>query len=467
MNNISSVKTTQLLPTYHQNEKKVDNGNQLPKDMISISGNSGSQEHVPGELLIKFKGKAPKELTFRNGAEMEVVKKFDLPAKDRNDSSELCKVKLNGVTVEEGLQLLKNNDQIAYAEPNYIIQVPDNPQSPVETQAAELPKNAPNDLKPELWGLHNTGQNHGTPDADIDAPEAWGITVGKKEGGPLIAVIDTGVDYNHPDLVNNIWTNTGEIPGDGIDNDGNGYVDDVHGYNFAYNNGDPMDDHSHGTHCSGTIGAEGDNGIGITGVAWNAQIMAVKFLGKNGGTTENAIESVIYATKAGADICSNSWGGGPYSNALADAISSYPGLFVAAAGNSSSNNDVSPHYPSSYDSPNVLSVASTDSNDHLSYFSCYGEKSVDIAAPGSNIYSTIPGGGYAYKSGTSMATPHVAGVAALIMSQFPDLTAIEVKDAILKGGDDVAALHGKVTTGKRLNAYGALKAAEEIHNKKA
>lgn len=422
-------------------------------------------EYVPGELLVRFKGKAPDNLTLKHGISAEIIKKFDLPDQMLTRSSgDLCQIKLNGISVEEALAIAGSNSNIAYAEPNYIISVPqDQPNQNNESNANVFSPSVktPNDLKEELWGLKNEGQLGGKPGADINAEMAWNITTGDKKNGPLIAVIDTGVDIKHPDLINNIFTNTAEIPGDGIDNDGNGFIDDVHGYNFHDMNNDPTDNHSHGTHCAGTIGAEGNNGEGITGVAWNANILPLKFMDKSGGTTAAAIEAVIYATKMGADICSNSWGGGGFSQALHDAIAAYPGLFICAAGNNSENNDLGPHYPSNYDLPNVISVASTDQNDQLSSFSNYGKQTVDIAAPGSKIYSTTPNGQYAFKSGTSMATPHVSGVAALIMSAYPELPVSDVKAAILEGGVELPELKDKVATGKRLDAYKALVIAGE------
>ena len=214
----------------------------------------------------------------------------------------------------------------------------------------------------------------------------------------LVGVIDTGVDYNHPDLAANIWTNPGEIAGNGIDDDGNGYIDDVHGYDFVNNDGDPMDDNGHGTHFSGTIGGVGNNGIGVAGVNWNVKIMALKFLDSGGsGSTANAVAGVQYATMMGVDVTSNSWGGGGFSQALYDAIDAAGAAniaFVAAAGNNGANNDTSPAYPAAYDLPNIISVAATDDNDELASFSNYGAASVDLGAPGVDILSTLPGNQY-------------------------------------------------------------------------
>ncbi|RKY03753.1 MAG: hypothetical protein DRP56_10840, partial [Planctomycetota bacterium] len=311
----------------------------------------------------------------------------------------------------------------------------------------------------ELWAMHNTGQTGGTVDADIDAPQAWDRTTGSND--VIVAVIDTGVDYAHPDLAANMWTNDAELNGDpNVDDDNNGYIDDIYGYDFLNNDGDPMDDNSHGTHCSGTIGGVGDNGQGVAGVCWTVKIMALKFLAASGsGSTSDAISCVQYATQMNATLTSNSWGGGGYSLALRDVIEasgSSGQLFIAAAGNNSFDNDIWPHYPSSYDLDNVISVMSTDDSDVRSSFSNWGLTSVDLAAPGSSIYSTIPGGLYDYKSGTSMACPHVAGAAALVWSVDAALTYAEVRDALLGSVDTLGNLTGLCVTEGRLNVYSAL-----------
>jgi subtilisin family serine protease len=294
-----------------------------------------------------------------------------------------------------------------------------------------------------LYGLHNDGQFYGgTPDADIDAPEAWIQTTGSSD--VVVAVVDTGVDYNHPDLAANIWSDPST-----------GY----HGYDYVNRDTDPMDDNSHGTHCAGTIGAVGNNGIGVAGVNWNVKIMAVKFLGASGsGSTSNAIQAILYANSHGAHVISNSWGGGGYSQALKDAIDASPAVVVCAAGNSARDTDAYPHYPSSYNSTNIISVAATDKNDNLASFSNYGETSVDVAAPGVSIYSTIPEskGSYGSKSGTSMATPHVAGLAALVKAAHPSYTTDQIKSAIIYGVDAQGGLNGKCASGGRVNAYQAV-----------
>jgi subtilisin family serine protease len=259
----------------------------------------------------------------------------------------------------------------------------------------------PNDPQfSSLWGLHNAGQTGGTPDADIDAPEAWGITTGSSN--TVVAVIDTGVDYTHPDLAANIWVNAddpstpqmeGEIPGNNIDDDNNGFIDDVHGYDFVNNDGDPMDDLFHGTHVAGTIGALGNNGIGVTGVNWNVRIMALKFLDASGyGYTSGAIAALNYAVANGATISNTSWGGGPFDQGLYDAIQAAGNaghIFVAAAGNESSNNDSFPAYPASYDLPNIISVAPPTTTTPSPGFQL--RRTTVDRVPRDGILSTTPG----------------------------------------------------------------------------
>lgn len=350
--------------------------------------------------------------------------------------------------VEEAVALYQSSPLVEYAEPNYI-------QYPVETIQI-----APNDPRyPEMWGLNNTGQTGGTPDADIDAPEAWDLQTGSPN--IVVAVIDTG-RYNHVDLVGNLWTNPGEIPGNGIDDEGNGFIDDIRGWNFFGNNnilfGSDACNDSHGTHTAGTVGASGNNSTGVAGVNWNVSIMTLKFLGgaSCSGFTADAIEAIQYAANNGAHLSNNSWGGGGFSQALKDAIDAAGMPFVAAAGNSNNNNDLFPFYPASYTSPDIISVASTTHTDARSGFSNFGATSVDLGGPGSSILSTVPFDAYSLFSGTSMATPHVAGVAALLYAEFPGITTAEVKCRILSGVDLIPSMAGITVTGGRLNALGAL-----------
>ncbi len=360
----------------------------------------------------------------------------------------MANFKLTRMLAKEALEKLNNHPAVLYAEPDYILKanvMPDDPRFD------------------ELWAMHNTGQTGGTADADIDAPEAWEISTGSSD--VVVGVIDTGVDHSHPDLADNAWVNPGEIAGDGIDNDGNGYIDDVHGINAITDVGDPMDDNGHGTHVSGTIGGTGNNGEGVAGVNHDVSIVGCKFLDAGGsGSTSDALKCMDYMVSLknsgiNVRVLNNSWGGGGSSQSMIDAINASEAadiLFVAAAGNSAVDNDVNPHYPSSYEHNSVLSVASTTSTDSMSSFSQWGLTSVDMGAPGSAILSTIPGGGYDSFSGTSMATPHVAGAAALVLSVNPDLNVIELKELLMNSGDENADLTGKTVSGKRLNVHTAL-----------
>ena len=348
----------------------------------------------------------------------------------------------SGVSVNNALSKLQSSSAVLYAEPNYIV------------TAAAIP-NDPSFV--DLYGLNNTGQTGGTVDADIDAPEAWDIQTGARV---VVAVIDTGLDYNHEDIVGNVWVNTGEIANNGIDDDNNGYIDDINGWDFVNGDNDPFDDNDHGTHVSGTIAAVGNNGIGVVGVNWSAQIMPLKFLSARGsGSTADAISALDYAVMMGARISNNSWGGGAFSQALFDSIAAAQSaghLFVAAAGNDGVDTDASPSYPASYDLDNIISVAATDDNDALASFSNFGAISVDLGAPGVSILSSTPGNTYSSFSGTSMATPHVAGSAALLLAEDSTLSLIELKAAILDSADAIAALAGITVTGGRLNVANAI-----------
>jgi len=317
----------------------------------------------------------------------------------------------------------------------------------------------PNDsLWGDLWGMRA-----------INAPAAWDYETGSRD--VVVAVIDTGVDYNHPDLRNNMWVNTAEIPNNGVDDDGNGFVDDVHGIDAFSNTGDPMDDQVgtwHGTHCAGTVGAEGNNNEGVAGVAHKVSIMALKFLGANGsGSTSGALVCLDYAVKHGARISSNSWGGGGsnsvFEAALSDAAANHNHLFIAAAGNDASDNDNNSNYPSNYvPTPDALiAVASTTSSNVLSGFSNFGATTVDLGAPGSSILScssSTSGSGYQYLSGTSMATPHVSGAAALLLAKNPTLTNMELKSLLMDNITPLTSLNGRMVKPGILNVQAALAA---------
>lgn len=351
---------------------------------------------------------------------------------------------------------IKQNPLIERIEPNFIYSMYENKEDQLEVKI--------NDPKfSELWGLSNIGQldsmsRPGIPGIDINAKKAWSIQTGSRN--VIVGVIDTGINYKHPDLQQNMWVNEAEQKGQsGVDDDENGFIDDVYGWNFITNTADPMDDNGHGTHCSGIIGAKGNDEKGIVGVAWNTRIMALKFLDEHGeGTLENAIRAIDYSIKNGAKVLNNSWGGGEFSEMLKEAIerSNQNGqVFVAAAGNDSSNNDTNESYPASYSVPNIISVAAIDNTGKLANFSNYGKRKVHLGAPGVNILSSVKDD-YKSWSGTSMAAPHVSGAATLLASQYPDMNGVDIKSTILNSAKPIKGLKGKTLTGGMLDAYNAL-----------
>ena len=580
--------------------------NLVPTSAGHLDAHSEGLDYVPGEVIVEFKPATTIYSTKGQETIQSVHARIGSHVKRDFTQVGLPGIQLvqltPGTSVEGGVNFYENDPNVLSVTPNYIAQldcVPNDPQFNT------------------LWGLHNTGQMGGTVDADIDAPEAWNITCGSAD--VVVAVIDTGVDYTHQDLMANIWTNSGEIPGNGIDDDGNGYIDDVHGWDFVNSDNDPNDDYGHGTHCAGTIAAVGNNAKGIAGVSWNAKIMPLKAGSADGRFTLAAqLEAFSYARKMGADVISCSFGGTNYVSTVQTAIATSPAVVVCAAGNDGTNNDVIPHYPASYNSPNIIAVAATDRNDNLAGFSNYGLTSVDVAAPGAEIYNTVPvtitlfsdsmttltnwnvqkpwglssayytsapssaanspignypnnanyaltlknpvdlssvhepvltfyitgnaeyerdglliecsrdgatwdtisvvtgdyGDGwyigtiplsrycsdssvylrfsfvsdssvtydgyyiddvkicggvvnantYAYMSGTSMAAPHVAGLAALVKAADPDLSTSEIKQTILNSVDARSSLTGKVATGGRINAYNAVSSAATVSN---
>lgn len=351
-------------------------------------------------------------------------------------------------------------DEVIFAEPNFIYSTqiggrPDSGGGPGPDFEKEPSLPNPGEPDPRIGELYGLDL--------IDAQSAWAISKGSQD--IIVGDIDTGIDYNHPDLINNVWRNSAEIPGNNKDDDKNGFVDDVVGWDFRDNDNRPYDDNGHGSHTSGTIGATGGNGVGISGVSQKVSIMALRFLGgaSGSGSADDAIECIEYATANGARLTSNSWGGGGFSQALYDAIADANKagiLFIAAAGNARSDNDKRPSYPASYELPNIISVAATDSNDQLASFSNFGAKSVMLAAPGVDILSTVPNKQYKAFSGTSMATPHVAGAAALILAAYPSLTATQLKDLLIQSVEIVSGLEDRVSTGGRLNIAKAFEMAK-------
>jgi len=458
----------------------------------SLTGASNI-EYVPGELLVRF---APKlDATQLNIEEKSQILSCLTGVTIKHSFKIVPGLVLIKVPqhckVEDAMKTLNRTNGIVHAHPNYKVRV-----------ASIFPDDSNFN---QQWALHNTGQTHpvdcggttsGTPDADIDAPQAWDIHTGS--GDIIVAVLDSGVNYNHPDLAANMWINPGEdhpplgIVGpedfDGVnddgntDGDGNPLIDDIYGYDFCNNDGDPNDDCWHGTHCAGIIGAIGNNNTGVTGVCWNVKIMALKFLNQTGlGDSAGAIDCIEYAVEMGAKVLSNSYGGMPYDPDLEAAIENAGAagvLFVASAGNSGSNNDSTPFYPASYSCNNIIAVMATDHNDEASVYSKrpypwnwatnYGANFVDLAAPSPDILSTLPtyqtpsmtsyglSTYYGASSGTSAATPHVAGACALIWSVNPTLTHLQVKQIILDTVDRLEGLDGLCVTGGRLNLYNAI-----------
>ena len=350
------------------------------------------------------------------------------------------------------IQTLEDSGLFEYVQPNYIYT---NLLAPTDARFSDN----------TLWGLRNTGAGGGLSGADIGALEAWDLTTGSTN--VIVAVIDTGIRYTHQELANQMWRNPGEIPGNRIDDDGDGYVDNVFGVNPADGNGNPLDDNDHGTHVAGTIGAAANDGHPHVGVAWDVRLMACKFLGVDGfGTTEDAIRCVDFAVQNGARVINASWGGGPFERALLDSLTAARRrgvLFIAACGNDFSDNDVSAFYPASYALDNIISVAAIDRRDRLSSFSNFGRRSVHIGAPGDSIFSCIAQSDSAYDTfdGTSMAAPHVAGVAALILARFPKASVPEVRERLLSTAVRISTLDGKATTSGRVNAYRALSATPD------
>ena len=422
-----------VLPALLAGSSPASNAPSLRLARADTAG-SGSATHEPGELLVKFRAGIP--------AGRQATALAGLPVRERRAYPlGWQRVILQGsMTTDEAIAGLRGHPDIEHVEPNYLVRVtalPDDPRFSV------------------LHGLRNTGQLGGSPGADIAAEAAWDVTTGDRE--VVVGIVDTGIDYEHPDLAGNIWINTAEIAGNGIDDDGNGFVDDVRGWDFVAGDNDPMDDNGHGTHVAGTVGAVGNNGRGVTGVAWKVRLLPLKFLGANGlGNVANAVAAIDYATSLGVDITNNSWSGPAYSRALEEAIRAAGEreiLFVAASGNTGTDNDRLPAYPASYELPNILAVTATDPADLPAPFANVGSGSVHLGAPGVSVFSTLPGDRYGTSSGTSMASPHVAGAAALIRSLVREIPVVDLRRLILDGVDPVPSLAGLTVTGGRLNAY--------------
>ena len=424
---------------------------------------SGSSESGEAEVLVRF----------RPGVSEERIQEITA---ERNDRVEDEFESVEGLAAVDDLDDAQAEavaaeyaalPEVEYAEPNFRIEL-DDPKGVEYSRPFPLPESpvGPNDpLFPQQWGLVNTGQSKGRAEADISALAAWDKTQGSRK--VVVAVLDSGVDYTHRDLAGNMWHRPADL--EMYFDEQLGTVDDYNGFSADAEESDPMDENGHGTHCAGIVGAEGDNGIGITGVNWKVEIMPLKFLGRNGfGSTKSAISAINYVIARKRDgvnvrVISASWGSPSRSKALEDVIRKAGEadiLFVAAAGNDGADADKRPHFPSGYKLPNVLSVAALDRRDELAGFSNYGAKGVHVAAPGKEILSTWLGGGYEEHSGTSMATPFVSGVAALVLSVEPNLSVKELRDRLVNTVDRVDSLKGKVASGGRVNAARAVGAVQ-------
>lgn len=399
--------------------------------------------YVPGEVLVKFKP------GIQAGRIQTTLSNAGLQQIARIAQIDVLQCRIIGLQdVPTAVRACQASPDVAYAEPTYIYAIP---------EAAAVPRAAPNDPRfDDLWGLHSSA------DAGIDAVAAWDIQTGSRD--IIVAIIDTGIDYNHEDLRDNLWRNPGESgdgrENNGVDDDNNGFVDDWRGWNFERDTNDPMDAHGHGTHVAGTIGAVGNNGKGVVGVNWQVTLMPLRFIGADGfGESDDGIRAILYAADNGARVMSNSWGGDPFMQSMEDAIRYARDrgvVFVAAAGNDDRDNDQFPHYPSNYEVENVVAVAASNGSGDLADFTNTGRRKVDLAAPGVGILSTFGRNGYQYLDGTSMATPHVSGVAALIMAQYPGISYRQTIIRLFGGVDRKSSHAGYSVTGGKLNAQKSL-----------
>ena len=420
---------------------------------MSYSVSRLSPAHIEREL--KGKNYVPNEVLI--AVDQKAIDSFSLSSHGLTLASQydgfLRASVSDGESLSAKLAELRSTPGVKAADVNSIIE-----RGEMETSEQGPSERLPDDLHEQLWGLKNTGRQGGTPGADMKVTQAWSEVTGSRETGPVIAVIDTGVDITHPDLAANIWTNPGEIPGNGVDDDGNGVIDDVHGYNAADDNADVMDRRGHGTHVAGTIGAVGDNGMGVVGVNWQTRIMPVKIFDDNGrATVDGIVRGLQYAKNEGASVSNNSWGSRGYNEVLDAAFGAADNMIhVVAAGNDGRNIDLGGAYPAALAHKHIVTVGATDRNDQRPEWSNYGRYNVDVTAPGHQIYSTWPGGTYKSISGTSMATPHVAGAVSLLKQKFPQATAAEIKSRLIHTSDFKPELQSNSVSGGRVNLMQAM-----------
>lgn len=422
-----------------------------------------AQDYVPGEVLVRLKGKMSGAVVSNFMGKMQG--KMELKGSFSAMNIHRFELKV-GASVENAVAELRADPDVQYAEPNFILRK--NQESLESSQALS---------ESDVSALVQAGDDYSQSYANTQINQAWGTvavpfmkTLAQNSDRPIVAVVDTGVDYNHAVFQHSgaMWVNPGEIPGNGIDDDGNGYIDDVYGYDFHNRDGNPMDDDEHGTHCAGIILGVGQDIFANSLEPAKVRIMALKFLGADGsGSTSDAIAAIYYAVNNGAQVISNSWGGANYSQSLHDALTfayQHQVFIASAAGNGSNgvgySTDSSPLFPASYPVPGQVAVAASTDWDNLASFSNFGINSVHVAAPGVSILSTIPNNSYRYMSGTSMATPFISGLAAMILREAPNLSGYQIRDLMINSSDYVSALSSKTQSHGRINVFGAIAGAK-------